>query len=143
LRQEPIQSVEISTIAHATEDPSKVDNALQNLLLDTHQPFTRRYLEGHHGNPIVKIEAKLTHESAARFAYTLIRHLSKSERLILLRDLQLHSDDDGNLYIRVDKQKSLLGAFQMAEEDPIRVKIKFNRLMGDSKKSMMNFLESE
>jgi RNA binding exosome subunit len=143
LRQEPIQSVEISTIAHATEDPSKVDNALQNLLLDIHQPFTRRYLEGHHGNPIVKIESKLTHENAARFAYTLIHHLSKSERLKLLRDLQLHSDDDGNLYIRVDKQKSFLGAIQMAEEDPIRVKIKFNRLMGDSKKSMMNFLESE
>ena len=91
----------------------------------------------------MKIESKLTHENAARFAYTLIRHLSKSERLKLLRDLQLHSDDDGNLYIRVDKQKSLLGAIQMAEEDPIRVKIKFNRLMGDCKKSMMNFLESE
>jgi len=37
----------------------------------------------------------------------------------------------------------LQGAFQMAEDDPIRVKIKFNRLIGDFKKSMMTFLESE
>jgi RNA binding exosome subunit len=143
LRQELIQSVELSTIAHATEDPSKVDKALQNMLQDIHQPFTRRYLEGHHGNPIVKIEAKLAYEDASQFAYMLIHKLSKSERLIILRDLQLHSDDDGNLYIRVDKQRLLQGTLQIAEDDPIRVKIKFNRLMGDCKKSMMQFLESD
>lgn len=143
MRQEPIQSVELSTIAHATEDPSKVDKALQNLLLGIYQPFTRRYLEGHHGNPIVKIEAKLTFENAGQFAHSLVSKLSKSERLKILRDLQLHSDDDGNLYIRVDKQRLLQGDFQIAEDDPIRVKIKFNRLMGDCKKSMMTFLESD
>ena len=143
LTQEPIQSVEISTIAHATEDPAKVDIALQNLLLGVHQPFTRRYLEGHHGNPIVKIEAKLTHKTAAQFAYLFIQQLTKNDRLLLLRDLQLHSDDEGNLYIRIDKQKSFLGTFQMAEDDLIRIKIKFSRLMGDSKKGMMDFLGTE
>jgi len=143
LVQEAIQSVEISTIAHATEDPTKVENALQNLLLGIHQPFTRRYLEGHHGNPIVKIEAKLTKKTAVQFANLFIQQLTKSERFSILRHLQLHSDDEGNLYIRVDKQKSLLGTFQMADDDSIRLKIKFSRLMGDSKKSMMDFLESE
>ena len=91
----------------------------------------------------MKLEAKLTSEDAGRFASSLVSKLSQSERLKILKDLQLHSDDDGNLYIRVDKQKLLQGAFQMAEDDPIRVKIKFNRLMGDFKKSMMTFLESE
>jgi RNA binding exosome subunit len=91
----------------------------------------------------VKIEAKLAYDDASQFAYMLVRDLSKSERLIILRDLQLHSDDDGNLYIRVDKQRLLQGALQIAEDDPIRVKIKFNRLMGDCKKSMMQFLESD
>jgi len=91
----------------------------------------------------VKIEAKLTFENAGQFAHSLVSKLSKSERLKILRDLQLHSDDDGNLYIRVDKQRLLQGDFQIAEDDPIRVKIKFNRLMGDCKKSMMTFLESD
>jgi len=95
LRQEPIQSVELSTIAHATEDPSKVDKALQNLLLGINQPFTRRYLEGHHGNPIVKIEAKLTDEMAGQFAHSLVSKLPKIERLKILRDLQLVSQDSG------------------------------------------------
>ena len=143
MRQEPIQSVELSTIAHATEDTNRVDRALQSLLEDIPQQLTRQYLEGHHGNPIVRIEVKLTSEDASQFAYSLIGKLSASERLILLRDLRLHSDEDGNLYIRIDKQGLLQGTFQIADDDPIRVKIKFNRLIGDCKKSMARFLESE
>ena len=142
MTQEVIQSVEVSTIIHATEDPVKVDKAIQNLLLDIHQPFTRRYLEGHHGNPIVKVEAKLMHKTAMQFAQQFIKRLTQSNRLMLLRDLHLHSDDEGNLFIRVDKQKSFLGNFQIADDDPIRVKIKFNRL-GEYQQSMKSFLESE
>jgi len=143
LRQETIQSVEISTIAHATEDPNKVILALQILLQDIPQQFTRHYLEGHHGNPIVKLEARMTSEYASQFASSLMGRLSKSERLIILRDLQLHSDEDGNLYIRVDKQRLLQKTLQIAEDDPVRVKIKFNKLAGDCKKNMCSFLESD
>ena len=143
MRQNPIQFVELSTLAHATEDLSKVDKALRTLLLGNPQQFTRQYLEGHHGNPIVRIEAKLTEENATRFALLLGSKLAKSERLVLLKDIDLHSDVDGNLFIRLDKQKLLQGAFQIAEDDPIRVKIKFNRLVGDSKSAMIRFLESD
>jgi len=100
-------------------------------------------LEGHHGNPIVKIDAKIVSDDAGQFAHLLGSKLSKSERIMLLRNLLLHSDDDGNLYIRVDKQKLLQGTFQLTEDDPIRIKIKFNRLMGDFRKAMMTFLESD
>jgi len=143
LRQGPIQSVEVSTIAHATEDPIKVDRALLALLQGINQQFTRHFLEGHHGNPIVKIETRLANDNANQFARLLIRKLPESERLLLLRDLELHSDDDGNLFIRVDKQKLLQGDFRMAEDDPVRVRIKFNRLIGDCKRSMMLLLETD
>ena len=139
----PIQSVEISTIAHATEDTSKVEDALRKLLLGTSLQFTRRHLEGHHGNPIVKVDARLSYKDAVRFAETLIKLLSRSERLQIQRDLTLHSDDEGNLYIRLDKQKLFLGEVRLGEEDPVRVKIKFNRLLGESERAMTGFLESE
>jgi RNA binding exosome subunit len=139
----PIQSVEISTIAHATEDTSKVEDALRKLLLGTSLQFTRRYLEGHHGNPIITVHARLSHKDAVRFAETLIKLLSRSERLQIQRDLTLHSDDEGNLYIRLDKQKLFLGEVRLSEEDPVRVKIKFNRLLGESERAMTGFLESE
>jgi len=137
----PIQSVEISTIAHATEDISKVENALRRLGITV--PFTRRNLEGHHGNLIVKVDARLSHKDAGRFAESLIKLLSRTERLQIQRDLTLHSDDEGNLYIRLDKQRLFLGEVRLSEEDPVRVKIKFNRLLGESKRAMTVLLESE
>ena len=139
----PIQSVEISTIAHATEDTSKVENALRRLLLGTSLPFTRRYLEGHYRNPIVRVDTRLSRKDAVRFAETLMRDLPRSERLRIQRNLALHSDDEGNLYIRLDKQKLFLGEVRLGEEDPVRVKIKFSRLLGESERAMTDLLESE
>ena len=138
-----IHSVEISTIAHATEDTSKVEEALRRLLLGTSLPFTRRYLEGHHRNPIVRVDTRLSRKDAVRFAETLMRDLPRSERLRIQRNLALHSDDEGNLYIRLDKQKLFLGEVRLGEEDPVRVKIKFSRLLGESERAMTDLLESE
>ena len=106
LVQEAIQSVEISTIAHATEDPTKVENALQNLLLGIHQSFIRWSWKATDGNPIVKIEAKLTKKTAVQFANLFI--IGNSEPRVRAtfnsQVFQLHSDDEGNhLDIRVHK----------------------------------------
>jgi RNA binding exosome subunit len=138
-----IHSVEISTIAHATEDQSKVEAVLRKLMADSNQPFTRRYLEGHHRNPIITFNAKLTDRVAAQFARNFVKQLSRNSRLRIQRNLALHSDDKGNLYIRVDKQKPVKGEVELGEDDPIRIKIKFNRLTGDLDQMINAFLESE
>lgn len=137
-----IHSVEISTIAHATEDPAKVEIALRKLS-GLNLQFTRRYLEGHHGNPIVKLDTRLTDNIATEVARDFIEQLSDTERLLIERDLALYSDTEGNLYIRIDKQKSFRGAVQLGVDDPIRIKIKFNRLTGKSNEVISKFLELE
>jgi len=119
-----IQSAEISTIAHATEDPAKVESALRGLLQGLNQQFTRNYLEGHHGNQIVKFSTRLTQRNAVEFARHFIEQLSKSERSSILQDLTLHCDDEGNLYVRINKQKLFRGEVQLGDDDPIRIKIK-------------------
>ena len=63
----------------------------------------------------------------------------RSERLRIQRDLALYSDDEGNLYIRLDKQDLSLGEIRLAVEDPVRVRMKFNRLSGESKRTMTDF----
>jgi len=142
-----VQSVEISTIAHATDDPDKVQLALHNLLpesLRERQLFTRRYVEGHHGNPIVTFDARLTRPAEGEaLAKHVISRLSRSERMLIVRDLALHVDDEGNLYVRVDKQQAFRRAVELSDEDPIRVRIKFNRLRGTVERLMRDFLESE
>jgi RNA binding exosome subunit len=147
LNKHNVQSIEISAIAHATDDLDKVQSALAAILPDTlrrRQLFTRRYLEGHHGNPIVTFEARLTRAAEVEeFADFFFRQLSKSEKLQIERDLDLHSDTDGNLYIRIDKQRAFRGILEIGEEDPIRVKLKFNRLIGSPAELMRKTLESE
>lgn len=142
-----VQSVEISTIAHATDDLAKVQRALGVVLPESMRDrdlFTRRYMQGHHGNPIVTFDARLTKpKDVDEFAQKFVRRLSRSERLIIERDLDLHSDDEGNLFIRLDKQQTLRGIIEVGDEDPIRVKFKFTRFAGKPDQLMRTFLESE
>jgi len=146
-REYSIQSVEISTIAHATDDLDKVQHALTAILpesLKQRQLFTRRYLEGHHRNPIVTFDAKLTKTAeVAEFTDHLMTHLDRTGRLKIERDLDLHSDMEGNLYIRINKQQAYRGSIELGIEDPIRVRIKFSRLSGEPKELMKQLLESE
>lgn len=137
----------MSTIAHATDDLVKVETALRSLLPDElkqRELFTRRYLQGHYGNPIVTFDARLSRPAEVeQFVDHFIRRLSRSEKLLIERDLELHSDPEGNLYVRVDKQHALLGSIHLGNDDPIRVKMKFTRLKGDTKELMKQVLELE
>jgi RNA binding exosome subunit len=142
-----LHSVEISTIAHATDDLDKVQSALRLILPESikdKEVFTRRYMQGHHGNPIVTFDGKLTKSyDVGEFVGQFSRQLAKNQKLLIERDLDMHSDDDGNLYIRLDKQQASRGIVELGDEDPIRVRMKFNRLKGAAKELMKTFLESE
>ena len=142
-----IQTVEIRTIAHATDDLDKVQAALTSLIPDTmkgRQLFTRQYLQGHYGNPIITFEARLTKQSEIdAFSTFFLSQLSNKDKLAIQRDLRLFSDSDGNLYIRIDKQRTFRGIVQLGEEDPIRVRMKFTRFTGQATDQMIEYLESE
>lgn len=142
-----IQSVEISTIAHATDDLDKVQYALRSILpvaLRDREVFTRRYMQGHHGNPIVTFDARLTRPSEVEeFIQHFMSLLPKTDKLRITRDIDLHADSDGNLYVRVDKQEAFRGIIQLGDEDPIRVRMKFSRLSGDPREHMRQLLEED
>jgi RNA binding exosome subunit len=142
-----IQTVEISTIAHATDDLDKVEIVLMRLIPDTlkgRQLFTRRYIQGHYGNPIVTFEARLTKPSEIdAFTTFFLSQLSSKDKLAIQRDLRLYSDADGNLYIRIDKQQTFRGIIQLGEEDPIRVRMKFTKFTGQATDLMIKCLEAE
>jgi RNA binding exosome subunit len=142
-----LQSVQISTIAHATDDLDKVQVALRSLLPDSlkgREVFTRRYVQGHYGNPIVTFDARLTKpQEVEQVRHHFTRQLAKREKLLIQRNLDMHCDDQGNLFIRLDKQQAFRGALELSEEDPIRVKLKFSRLSGEAKELMNKFLEAD
>jgi len=147
LSEHAVQSVEISAIAHATDNLEKVQAALASILPESmrgRQLFTRKYLEGHYRNPITTFEARLTKPADTEpFTSNFFHHLSKSEKVRIERDLALHSDPEGNLYVRVDKQRALRGIVEVGEEDPIRIRFKFNRLSGEVTQLMKIALGAE
>ncbi len=99
---------------------------------------------GHYGNPIVTFEARLTKPSEVEeFTTFFLSQLTTRDKLAIRRDLSLYSDDDGNLYIRIDKQRTFLGIIQLGEEDPIRVRLKFTRFTDQPTDLMAKYLESE
>jgi len=142
-----LQSVQISTIAHATDDLDKVQQALRFVLPDSlksSQVFTRRYVQGHYGNPIVTFEARLTKpQQVDQFTHNFTRQLAKSEKLLIQRNLDVYCDEQANLYIRLDKQQAFRGALELSDEDPIRVRLKFTRLSVEPRELMREFLESD
>jgi RNA binding exosome subunit len=123
-----IAYIDIRVFAHATEDPSKVQTAVQNLLptkLSQTLVFEKTNCTGHHGNPIILFTAKLTDKKLLPTALEKIgKDIGALDKEELNRDLKLHLEK-GNLYLRFDKQSAFLGTLKFSQNDPIHIKIHF------------------
>ena len=124
----PIAYIDIRVFAHATEDQSKVQTAVQNLLpteLSQSLVFEKTSCTGHHGNPIILFTAKLTDKKLLPTALEKIgSSLGTLDKEELNRDIKLHIEK-GNLYLRFDKQSTFLGILKFSQNDPIHIKIHF------------------
>jgi RNA binding exosome subunit len=123
-----VVSIELSTIAHATESLDKVETAILNVLptqVHDSTSFCRHYLKGHHGNPIVTLTMRLAKGKAARTSVEhLFRMLSPTEKHELDLEFERYLDEEENFYIRLDKQEAFKGKIKLAREEPIRIKIR-------------------
>jgi RNA binding exosome subunit len=119
------KAVKISVFAHATEDEEKVKQAVKRIAPYEHI-FESQRLSGHYEDPIILITSKITKKKeATNLLANIIKKLSSLDRQTLLDNLPNHVDPQGNLYLRLDKQKAYNGKVTLHENDPIRIKIKF------------------
>ncbi|MEM3507205.1 MAG: RNA-binding domain-containing protein [Candidatus Bathyarchaeia archaeon] len=125
-----VLSIEITTIIHATESIERVIQALENIFPESFKEklfYSKQRLTGHYGNPITMLKTKIKKEAFAdAFIRNLSEKMSKEDRSKLLLEFEKHLDNEGNLYIRIDKQEAFLGRIALKQADPIRIKIKFN-----------------
>ena len=128
--QTPIAYVDIRFFAHATEDPEKVMEAVQQILPSDHIDniaFKKNNLRGHYGNPISLFETRIKKKEIIQ---ALVKHLfsnlSELDKGTLFREIDLHAED-GNLYLRLDKQAALQGELKLCIADPVRVRIRFRK----------------
>jgi RNA binding exosome subunit len=124
----PIAYIDIRVFAHATEDPSKVQTAVRNLLpaeLAETLVFEKTNCTGHHGNPIILFTSKLTDKKLLpKTLEKFGKELGALDKEELNRSLKLHLEK-GNLYLSFDKQSAFLGALKFSQNDPIHLKIHF------------------
>ena len=123
-------SARFATIVHATEDIAKVEEAvafLTTLVSTAKINLTRQYLKGHHGNMIATISSKLSSEELGPDSLMRISQaLPESDKLFLSNGLDDCIDQEGNLYLRFDKQEAYLKRARLYQGDPIRMKLKFS-----------------
>ncbi len=127
------ESAVVDIIAHATEDHEKILSIVNDVLNIDKGAFTITSVEGHHGNEIKYMKARLASKDASILAYNIIGSLSIHDRIILSNNLERYVDKN-SLYIRISKQDLFKNRIRLEESDVIRIKFKFlNRLLEDLK----------
>ncbi len=117
-------AAEINLVLHATEDENRVLRAIEDIFLVRAERFLRSSSEGHYKNKIILLKAMLSSHEAASLAKRMISLLNSSDREHLSRLADEYSDEKGNLYIRLDKQRMCQGRLSLSETDAIRVRFK-------------------
>lgn len=124
----PVAFIEVRAITHATEDPEKVTAAIKHILSEEvlgEVQLSQEQLEGYFGNPIILIKARVSRKPSIRkLVETLFTKLPPQERELLLSNLERRIDEEGSLYIRLDKQAAYLGEMRLGGSDAVRLQFK-------------------
>ncbi|WP_455367867.1 RNA-binding domain-containing protein [[Eubacterium] cellulosolvens] len=123
--------LEVSALIHATEDTKKVKHAIKEVLpshLREVPNLREKDLEGHYRNPIKLINFTLEKsEWATTTLENIINKFSGPTLRSLTVNLNQYLDNEGNLFLRLDKQAAFSGMLRLRQDDAIRIKIKLRR----------------
>jgi RNA binding exosome subunit len=119
-----VRTAEVSFHIHATEDANKVKEALGRTL--GIGGFESDVLYGHYGNTIIYNRALLDDAEAERLVKEVCAGLNSADKALILKDLDRHVDEKGTLFIRLDKQRMLVGQLALSDADPVRIKARLN-----------------
>jgi RNA-binding protein len=117
-------AAELNLVLHATEDEDKVLKSIQDVLLVPAERFSSQPSEGHYKNRITLLKATLSSREAGDLALRIMSLLNSIDKDQLSRNLHEYSDERGNLYLRLDKQKVCQGKVSLSEIDAIRIRFK-------------------
>ena len=117
----PIHWIEARTYAHATEDEERVARALAFAFPEG--PTAREALEGHFGNPLVRLTRRVEDGKHIRSVWELWAAAGLPSSL--REDVDARVDEDGILHFRLDKQAAFGDSLSLAKDpDSIDVRLK-------------------
>ncbi|MFC6872352.1 RNA-binding protein [Halobellus marinus] len=116
----PFHYVDLRTFCYETEDQKRVERALRTFLPEDFE-ITRTESEGHHGDRIVVLSARV--ENADEVRYVLARLTELPEFEGLLAELDERVTENTELFLRLDKQAAFGGEVRRGDGITLRAKV--------------------
>jgi RNA binding exosome subunit len=116
----PFHYVDLRAFSYGTEDDERVEAALRHFLPEEY-PIERAESEGHHGDRILVLSARVENADEVR---SVLAELADIEDVdALLNELDDRVDENCALYLTLDKQAALDGRTERGEGITFRAKV--------------------
>jgi RNA binding exosome subunit len=116
----PFHYVDLRTFCYETEQVTRVERALRTFLPEEFE-VTRTESEGHHGDRIVVLSARVENADGVRHVLSKLAELPEFGRL--LGELDDRVTDNTELFLRLDKQAAFRGSVRRGEGLTLRAKV--------------------
>ena len=116
----PFHYVDLRTFCYETEQVTRVERALRTFLPEEFE-VTRTESEGHHGDRIVVLSARVENADGVRYVLAQLAELPEFERL--LDELDDRVTDNTELFLRLDKQAAFRGEVRRGDGITLRAKV--------------------
>ncbi len=112
--------VDLRAFCYATEDEDRVEAALRHYLPEDY-PVERATHEGHHGDEIVVLSARVDNADDVRTVMDRVLEAGEGERII--EEIEDRVDEDCSFHLRLDKQAAYDGESALGDGLHLRAKV--------------------
>jgi len=116
----PFHYVDLRAFCYATEDEKRVASALRTFLPEAVE-LERVENEGHHGDRIVVLSARLENADDVRHVLAKLSALEDLDRLV--QELPERVDEDCTFFVHLDKQAAFDGVVELGQGIALRAKV--------------------
>ena len=116
----PLHYVDLRAFCYATEDEPRVEAALRTYLPEEF-PIDREAGEGHHGDRIVVLSARVENADQVRHVIGKVRQLPDLDTV--LAELDERVNEDCSFYLKLDKQAAFRGEVRRGDGILLRAKV--------------------
>ncbi len=116
----PLHYVDLRTFCYVTEDEKRVEEALRTFLPEEFE-IDRVETEGHYGDRILVLSARVENADDVRHVLARLAHLETFDRL--LAELDERVTENTELFLRLDKQAAFGGDVRLGDGITFRAKV--------------------
>ena len=114
--------IDLRAFCYATEERDSVERALRQYLPDDY-PVEREKSEGHHGDEIVVLSARVENADEVRHVMNRVLEADEGGRERLIDEIEDRVDDDCSFHLRLDKQEAYSGRSELGDGLHLRAKV--------------------